>query len=86
VSEVWVPPFPVTFWRRPLSAITATIADCQFVMERIVEARPLPELAERDPATYRELASEPFFLHMRLRPLQPDGSVAPALRPLVAGS
>jgi ubiquinone/menaquinone biosynthesis C-methylase UbiE len=65
VSEVWIPPFPVTFWGRPLSAITATIADCQFVMERIVEARPLPELAERDPAAYRELASGPFFLHMR---------------------
>jgi len=27
VSEVWIPPFPVSFWRRPLSAITATIAD-----------------------------------------------------------
>jgi ubiquinone/menaquinone biosynthesis C-methylase UbiE len=85
VSEVWIPPFPVSFWRRPLSAITAAIADCRFVIERIVEAQPLPELAERDPAAYRELASAPFFLHMRLRPLQPDGSVAAPLRALVSG-
>lgn len=77
VSEVWVPPHPVTFWRRPLSAMTAAIAAAGFVIERLVEAKPLDELAERDPDAHRELSTGPFFLHMRLRPLQHDGSVMP---------
>lgn len=82
VSEVWVPPHPVSFWRRPLGAITAAIAAAGFVVERLVEARPLPELADRDPDAYDELRRGPFFLHLRLRPLQPDGSLAPPVRPL----
>ncbi len=68
VSEVWVPPHPVTFWRRPLTMITESIADAGFLIERMVEARPDPVLAERDPEAYRELSRGPFFLHLKLRP------------------
>jgi ubiquinone/menaquinone biosynthesis C-methylase UbiE len=76
VSEVWVTPYPVTFWRRPLTMATADVADAGFVIQRLVEARPRSDLAEHDREAYRELSTGPFFLHLRLRPVQTDGSVA----------
>jgi SAM-dependent methyltransferase len=76
VSEVWVKPHPVTFWRRPLSAATAAVSEAGFLIDRLVEARPNPELEMRDPSAFRELTTRPFLMHLRLRPSQPDGSVA----------
>ena len=81
VSEVWLPPHPVTFWRRPLTEITSAIREAGFVVETLLEARPLPELQSLDPSGYRVLTTGPFLLHFRLRPLQPDGSVVAPLRP-----
>jgi SAM-dependent methyltransferase len=76
VSEVWVEPHPVTFWRRPLTAATDAISEAGFLIDRLVEASPSPELELRDPIAYQELTTRPFFMHLRLRPAQPDGSVA----------
>jgi len=76
VSEVWVEPHPVTFWRRPLTEVTSAITDAGFVIDRLVEARPVPELEAVDPDAFRELMSSPCFMHLRLRPTAPDGSVA----------
>jgi ubiquinone/menaquinone biosynthesis C-methylase UbiE len=76
VSEVWVTPHTVTFWRRPLTAVTAAISEAGFVIERLVEATPNPELQMRDPSAFHELTTGPFFMHLRLRPAQRDGSVA----------
>ncbi len=76
VSEVWVKPHPVTFWRRPLTAVTAAISEAGFLIDRLVEARPSPDLKVRDPIAFEELTTGPFFMHLRLRPAQPDGSVA----------
>jgi ubiquinone/menaquinone biosynthesis C-methylase UbiE len=76
VSEVWVKPYTVTFWRRPLTAVIDAISEAGFLIDRLVEARPKPELEKRDPASFQELATAPCFLHLRLRPAQPDGSVA----------
>lgn len=75
VSEVWVEPHPVTFWRRPLTAVTEAISEAGFLIDRLVEARPKPELETLDPGTFQELTTGPFFMHLRLRPAQPDGSV-----------
>ena len=92
VSEVWVPPHPVTFWRRPLTMITEPIANAGFVIERMVEARPDPVLEERDPEAYRELSRSPFFLHLKIRPRAWTSDVlnggdrtgrGPSLRPII---
>jgi ubiquinone/menaquinone biosynthesis C-methylase UbiE len=64
VSEVWVESYPVTFWRRPLTMITEAIAEAGYVIQRMVEAQPLPVLAERDPEAYEELSRGPFLLHL----------------------
>jgi len=76
VSEVWVKPHPVTFWRRPLTAATAAFSEAGFLIERLVEAGPNPELEKRDLSAFQELTTGPYFMHLRLRPAQPDGSVA----------
>jgi len=57
----------VTFWRRPLGAMTAAFASCGFVIEQLVEPEPLPELRERDAAAYERLRTNPTFLCFRLR-------------------
>jgi SAM-dependent methyltransferase len=55
---------PGRFYRRPLSAIDA-IAGEGFLIERMVEPRPLPQLAERDPEEFEELTRRPSFLLLR---------------------
>lgn len=71
VTEVWSKgsgDFEVTFWRRPLTAMTEAISSAGFVIERLVEPRPVPELRALDPPAYEALSSRPAFLFFRLRP------------------
>lgn len=44
----------VRYWREPLDAICAAFADAGFVIERLVEPRPVPEMTERFPRLLRE--------------------------------
>jgi SAM-dependent methyltransferase len=69
VTEVWTiggAPFEVTFWRRPLTAITSAISGAGFVIDQLVEPEPVPELAQRDPEHYRSIMTGPSFLFFRL--------------------
>jgi SAM-dependent methyltransferase len=70
VSETWMrggEPFEVTFWRRPLRAMVGAVRGAGLLIEDLVEAEPLPELAEKDPESYEQLRTSPFFLHFCLR-------------------
>ncbi len=69
VTETWNmsgQQFDVTFWRRPLTAITAAIMDAGFVIDQLVEPAPQPELQQRDPRAYDQLLRRPAFLFFRL--------------------
>ncbi len=69
ITEIWSKGsghFEVTFWRRPLTAMSEDVAAAGLVIERLVEPAPLPELAELDPAAYEVLVSAPRFLFLRL--------------------
>jgi ubiquinone/menaquinone biosynthesis C-methylase UbiE len=69
VTETWDKggqPFDVTFWRRPLTAITTAISDASFVIDRLVEPAPSPELRERNPLDYTRILRSPRFLFFRL--------------------
>ena len=71
VTETWSKgsqDFQVTFWRRPLTAMTAAIAAAGFVIERVLEPEPSAEIRDRDPEAYALLATQPQFLFFRLRP------------------
>lgn len=69
VTETW--PLPggnhqVTLWRRPLTAITQAISDARFLIDRLIEPQPLPELAQRRPEEHHWLTINPNFLFFRL--------------------
>ena len=69
VTETWQKggqPFDVTFWRRPLTNMTAAITSAGFVIDRLVEPAPLPELQPRDAHDYAKLRTGPAFLFFRL--------------------
>jgi ubiquinone/menaquinone biosynthesis C-methylase UbiE len=71
ITETWKKgsgEYEVTFWRRPLTAMTHAIAASGFVIEQLVEPEPLRELYARSPRDYTDLATKPRFLFFRLRP------------------
>lgn len=71
VTETWHKgsgDWEVSFWRRPLTAMCAAIASAGFVVERLAEPMPLPELARRDADAYESIRTKPRFVFFRLRP------------------
>lgn len=70
VTETWTKggrPYAVTFWRRPLTAMTEDIAVAGFVIERLVEPEPTPAVTAGDPDAEGLLRTQPQFLFFRLR-------------------
>jgi len=70
VTETWTKgsgEFEVTFWRRPLTAMTESVTSTGFLIEQMVEPAPASELEARDPIAYENLRTTPAFLFFRLR-------------------
>ena len=87
ITETWETEsgeFDVTFWRRPLTAMTEAIAAAGFVIERLTEPEPAARLAELDPRADRLIRTQPRFLFFRLRPA-PAGAVTGPVTGSVAG-
>ncbi|NYJ04117.1 SAM-dependent methyltransferase [Geodermatophilus daqingensis] len=59
--------FAVPAWRMPLQDLLEELTAPGFVLERLVEPRPLPALAAVDAETYERLCTEPAFIALRLR-------------------
>jgi SAM-dependent methyltransferase len=57
----------VPYYRRPLSAMANSILGAGFVLERLVEPRPLPPFEQQDPADYAKLMRQPGFICFRAR-------------------
>jgi SAM-dependent methyltransferase len=57
----------VRYWRLPLTATCREFADAGFLIERLVEPGPVPEMADRFPDSYAKLLREPGFIDFRLR-------------------
>ena len=66
VEETWNRGWNVHYWRMPLTQIAAEFADAGFVIERLVEPRPVPQMAEQYPAYDDELQTTPGFIAFRL--------------------
>lgn len=56
-----------TYWRQTLEGLVTELLTPGFVLERLVEPRPMPELAALDPKRYDRLLESPCFLGFRLR-------------------
>jgi SAM-dependent methyltransferase len=67
VTEVWGTGWEITAWRMPLSQITDEFADEGFVIERLVEPRPLAAMRTSHPDTYERLMDLPAFVLFKLR-------------------
>ncbi len=73
VTETWRSlgdgdtPFTVTFYRRPLTAITEALWQNGFVMECLIEPQPTPEFKQADPTNYARLMNQPGFIAIRAR-------------------
>ena len=60
-------PVRVRFYRRPLSAIASSLTNGGFVIEQIIEPRPLEECKLLDPKSYQKLSTTPWFLIIQAR-------------------
>ena len=60
-------PIDITFYVRPLSSITEALAQAGFVIERLTEARIVPEYQQIDPENYQKLLSRMSFICVRAR-------------------
>lgn len=60
--------WPVRAWRRPLTHVCGESAAAGFLIERLLEPLPAPEMATRDPIHHARLSRAPAFLALRLRP------------------
>jgi SAM-dependent methyltransferase len=57
----------VPYFRRPLSALLDPLLRAGFVLDRLVEPRPVSQFREQDPADYAKLMRTPGFLCVRAR-------------------
>lgn len=70
VTETWTvggEPVDVSFYCRPLSAITEALANAGFVIERMTEALPTEDYQRADPESYARRLENPSFLCVRAR-------------------
>ncbi len=68
VDETWPvggQQVPVSFYRRPLSAVFGQLRESGFVVDVVDEPRPLPALHDLSPDVYAELSTKPVFLFVR---------------------
>lgn len=70
ITETWRmrgEPFTVSFYCRPLSAITEALARAGFLIERMTEALPTEDYRLADPESYARRLENPSFLCVRAR-------------------
>ncbi len=60
--------WPVRAWRRPLTEVCREFHEAGFLIEKLVEPRPLAQMAASDPEHYHRLEQAPAFIAFRLRP------------------
>jgi len=60
--------WPVRAWRRPLTEVCREFHEAGFLIEKLVEPRPLAQMAASDPEHYDRLEQAPAFIAFRLRP------------------
>lgn len=66
VEEVWSKGWRIRYWLSSLDTTCSEIFDAGFLIERLVEPRPVPSGRERNPDDFASLQCEPGFLAMRL--------------------
>jgi SAM-dependent methyltransferase len=60
-------PVRVPYYRRPLQAMVGPLLGAGFVLEQLLEPRPVPQFGEQGPTDYRKLMRQPGFICFRAR-------------------
>ena len=69
IHETWAKSWQVHYWLAPLEATCEEIFQAGFLIERLLEPRPLPAADALDPEAYEQLTTEPRgFMAFRLVP------------------
>jgi ubiquinone/menaquinone biosynthesis C-methylase UbiE len=69
IEETWSRGWQVRYWLAPLETTCEEIFAAGFLIERLLEPRPVPQAAAIDSEEYEWLAREPSgFMAFRLRP------------------
>jgi ubiquinone/menaquinone biosynthesis C-methylase UbiE len=66
IEETWKRGWEVRYWRQPLTETVSEFADAGFVIERLVEPLPVPDMAETSPEEFEMLSTQPGFIAFRL--------------------
>lgn len=67
LDDYWEGVGPVQFYRRPLTAISASLAEAGFVVERLLEPQPTKAYRDARPDWFERLSTRPWFLFVRAR-------------------
>ena len=62
-------PITMSFYRRPLSAITESLSHAPMIIERMIEPQPTDGFRQADPERYEKTSRRPTFLCLRARRL-----------------
>lgn len=62
VEETWHETWHVRYWRQPLEAWCAEFTRAGFVIERLIEPRPVADMADSHPDYYERLQRQPEFI------------------------
>lgn len=68
IEETWSKGWRLRYWLTPLEATCAEFNEAGFVIERLVEPRPVGEAAQINPKEFARLQHEPGFIAFRLHP------------------
>jgi len=60
-------PVSMPYYRRPLGAMLDPLQETGFILERLLEPRPVAEFKEQDPEDYEKLMRQPGFICFRAR-------------------
>jgi ubiquinone/menaquinone biosynthesis C-methylase UbiE len=60
-------PVDMPGYRRPLSSMFDSLANAGFVVDRLIEPRPIEKFKEKDPEDYERLNKKPGFICVRAR-------------------
>ncbi len=60
--------WPIRAWTRPLTVTFQEFREAGFLVEELLEPRPVPEMADRFPEDYAKLEQFPAFIAFRLIP------------------
>ena len=66
IEETWQEGWRVRYWRQPLNQWCDEFAQAGFVIDRLVEPRPVPEMAQLYPREFDLLSTDPAFIAFRL--------------------